>query len=504
MLIRFLANTYIRLSPYTIADKQLGYVKQGTVLEVEDEAIEGILHEGSNKWYKDASREWYYWGGEIEEISEGARVLILEDLVLLAEETIGPDDRDIEPESPERIPTKFDQQAELETAGAKDNIQSEPELLEAADEKLADHPKIPDYVLKENWADAEVDTGINEDNSIEQSEDNDTADAELNWSILQLRVNELFWDKEIKGKGIKVAILDTGIKVDHPLFSHLNLQELDGDGYFLKLRNFIRQPDTGETDDPSKIKEIYDIEDESGQGTCNAGIIAALGAENKERIGLAPEIELYIGKIKAANAGKISFDTLQRAVEWTMEVGINILFIGAAFKKSDFEKEVQEDLIDLGEEIQQNGTILIAPVGDTERTVPVGYYPAALPTALSVGAFDQDGKRYGKTAHSFSLDVLAPGVALRTTNLRDGIEEGYTGTTAAAAYTAGLMALLLGYLRENCIPCCNPEKMISLLKESAGIDGESCLKVRSHVNGFGNVDPAKFIEIGKEKTTACA
>ena len=99
------------------------------------------------------------------------------------------------------------------------------------------------------------------------------------------------------GKGVKVAVLDTGIDASHPAFT----------GVTITQRDF-----TGEGDG-----------DEHGHGTHCAGTIAGRDVDGF-RFGVAREVdELLIGKVLGANGG--SSDAVAQGMLWALESGANVI-----------------------------------------------------------------------------------------------------------------------------------------------------------------------------------
>ena len=73
------------------------------------------------------------------------------------------------------------------------------------------------------------------------------------------------------------------------------------------------------------------------------------------------------------------------------------------------------------------------------------FYPAGLDNVIAVGATDpQDNVAYFSQQNN-TISVVAPGVGIYTTDLGSGINNSFTGTSAAAPFVSGLASLLKGY-----------------------------------------------------------
>src|SRR5699024_350349 len=83
------------------------------------------------------------------------------------------------------------------------------------------------------------------------------------------------WKKGLKGKGITIAVLDTGIDISHPEYN----------GRIVGGANFTDEDDAN----------FSNFKDYNGHGTHVAGIISTNNL--KETTSVAPEANLFIGKI---------------------------------------------------------------------------------------------------------------------------------------------------------------------------------------------------------------
>ncbi len=118
------------------------------------------------------------------------------------------------------------------------------------------------------------------------------------------------------------------------------------------------------------------------------------------------------------------------------------------------------------------------------KTINIGY-PAAYGHLICVGSHDSHGKPSSYTSVGKELDLLAPGLIKI-----DGKED--EGTSYAAPYMAGLIALILQYLKRD----------IALSIEQLGcLHIKSILRVcctcrgdHSSERGFGAIDPKQFFE----------
>lgn len=163
------------------------------------------------------------------------------------------------------------------------------------------------------------------------------------------------------GKGVKVAVIDTGIDDGHPDLTEnvkggFDLVDLDGDP----------QETTEEEGEPTM------------HGTHVAGIIAADG----ELEGVAPDSDLYIYRALGPGGAGTSIQVIA-AMEEAVEEGVDVmnLSLGNTFNGPDYPTSKAVD-----EASKQGVAVVIANGNDGPDNWTVGA-PATAKTALSVGAY---------------------------------------------------------------------------------------------------------------------
>ncbi len=170
----------------------------------------------------------------------------------------------------------------------------------------------------------------------------DQIEAAMNTSLSFLGIKKL-WDEGYKGQGIKVAVIDTGIDMNHPEFQ----------GVYKGGKNFV--PHTGTTyarpradNDPSETSPLdrpagtpeFNTNGSSfytSHGTHVAGTIAAIGANEYGISGIAPKVELYAYRVlgaygSGATSGIIA--AIEHAVIQKMDV-INLSLGGGTNTETD-------------------------------------------------------------------------------------------------------------------------------------------------------------------------
>lgn len=231
-----------------------------------------------------------------------------------------------------------------------------------------------------------------------------------NWGIDVCLIKE-FW-KSSRGKGIKVAVLDTGIT------PHVDL-----DGQWTSAFNCSSDPD---------------FSDKSSHGSHCAGIIAAVD-NDQGVIGVAPECTLIPIKV-LNNDGSGSYQSICKGLRTAIDMGAHIISMSLG-SSSEPPADVHNLLI----EATQKGIIVIAAAGNDGGGVN---YPAKYNEVIAVGALDKNGNIAHFSSRGGELKSVAPGVDIFST-IPVNAYGLMSGTSQACPFVAGLCALLLSYSRNT-------------------------------------------------------
>lgn len=120
------------------------------------------------------------------------------------------------------------------------------------------------------------------------------------------------------GRGIKVAVLDTGIDLNHPDFRD---QELGSSG---RCKNFVVN---GE-----------DVQDGHGHGTHCAGVVVGPRESfGGQRYGVAPDAEILVGKV-LSNRGRGYDDQIIDGIQWAEKQGAKVISMSLSSPRRSGEK----------------------------------------------------------------------------------------------------------------------------------------------------------------------
>ncbi len=243
-------------------------------------------------------------------------------------------------------------------------------------------------------------TSVEEDSTVEIIADT------LPWGVD--RVDAEVVQGQNKGRGVKVAILDTGIDLDHP--------------------------DLRVAGDVTFVVGTTSGDDDHGHGTMVAGVVAALDNDIGV-VGVAPEAELYAVKVLDKYGVGYCSDILS-GIEWAtdhnMQV-VNMSFGGYLNLPSAIRTAL--------EEAYQAGIVLVAGAGNA-GDCDIIFSPARYQSVIAVGATDEHDARASFSCTGSTLGLMAPGVGILSTSCGGGYSSG-SGTSLATPHVSGVAALLM-------------------------------------------------------------
>ncbi|MBZ9751786.1 S8 family serine peptidase [Deinococcus sp. HMF7604] len=224
------------------------------------------------------------------------------------------------------------------------------------------------------------------------------------------------------GRGVKVAVLDTGVDLSHP-----DLTVLPGNAV-----SFVASEPTAD--------------DLHGHGTHCAGVVAGSATPaSGRRYGVAPDVTLLVAKVLDAS-GFGTDDQIIDAIDWAVDQGAEILSMSlGSVRGAGVPYNAPYELI--ARRLLDQGVLMVAATGnDSHRptwTAPV-QDPAACPSILGVAAVDHRDRvasfSCGNVDGIGAVDLAAPGVGILSAWPGGGVHR-ISGTSMATPHVAGVAAL---------------------------------------------------------------
>lgn len=226
------------------------------------------------------------------------------------------------------------------------------------------------------------------------------------------------------GRGIRIAILDTGIDLEHPDFA----------GRRIVAQSFVE----GET-----------VDDMQGHGTHCAGTAAGKPADPRvPRYGIAPDASLFIGKV-LNNRGFGTEGDIIRGIDWAISQGCEVISmsLGGSVRPGERSSVLYDRA---GRLALANGSLIVAAAGnDSNRGLgyiaPVGrpansasiFAVAAIDPLLDVAFFSNGGIN----PDGGEINIAAPGVGVFSSVPLPQTYKTLMGTSMACPHVAGVAAL---------------------------------------------------------------
>ncbi len=286
------------------------------------------------------------------------------------------------------------------------------------------------------------------------------------WNLKAIDVEQA-WQRT-KGKGITIAVIDTGVS---------RVEDL-------KNTNFVKGYDF--------VNDREDASDDNGHGTHVAGTIAQSTNNNFGVAGIAYEANIMPLKVLSASGGGTISD-IAEAIIFAADNGANVINMSLG---GGGESKLMQEAIDYA---YKKGVTIVAAAGNSNRNA--AFYPARYPKVIAVSATSATGEKAPYSNYGAGVDVAAPGGAIAKG--KDGDTSGgilqntidpatkqsvfraFQGTSMASPHVAGVVALI------EASGVKDPEKVLQVLKQSSRKVSDDTL----NYYGAGHLNAAEAVKV---------
>ncbi|MDF2628957.1 MAG: peptidase [Symbiobacteriaceae bacterium] len=248
------------------------------------------------------------------------------------------------------------------------------------------------------------------------------------------------WDITQGSSSVMIAVVDTGVDLDHPDLAAKVNTSLDYD--------FVNSDSTAQ--------------DDQGHGTHVAGIAAAATNNSTGIAGMCPNCTILPVKV-LNSAGSGSYSAIASGIRYAADKGAKVinLSLGGTAGNSTLSSAVTY--------ADGKGSLVIAAAGNNGNSTP--FYPAAYTAAVAVAATTSSDTRASFSNYGSYVDVAAPGQSIYATYFNNTYSS-LNGTSMAAPHVSGLAGLLFS-------------------------QGRTKADVRTRLTGTAYTDPAASSNIGR-------
>lgn len=226
------------------------------------------------------------------------------------------------------------------------------------------------------------------------------------------------WESCSQGQGITVAVIDTGVDLDH---SDLQANIVSGKSF---------------------VSGVSSPDDDYGHGTHVAGTVAAVN-NNGGVIGVAPKARIMPVKVLNSSGSGSTF-AVADGIEWAADNGAKVINLSLASTGNSSTLKAAVDYA------YNKGVLVVAAGGNcgdssyalngcTYQDQPV--YPGAYSNVIAVASTTSSDSQSSFSNQGSYVDIAAPGSSIYSTYKSGGYSFS-SGTSMAAPHVAGLAALI--------------------------------------------------------------
>jgi subtilisin family serine protease len=276
------------------------------------------------------------------------------------------------------------------------------------------------------------------------------------------------WNVQTNARRVIVAVVDTGVRYTHEdLAANMwrNPGEIPGNG--------VDDDNNGVVDDVfgyNAVANSGDPMDDVGHGTHCAGIIGAVSNNDAGISGVAWNVQIMACKFLGTNGGSTSNALM--CLDYAARMGAVIISNSWGSKG-----EPSEALKSTVQQLNDAGILFVVAAGNDGQDIDVHTYEPAgldLPNVVTVGSIDADGRPSNFSNYGIDkVHLFAPGgKILSTFNQDDASYTRLSGTSMAAPFVTGALALLKTRSPFQDRPAALVQRLMNSLRPLPSLDGK--------------------------------
>lgn len=287
------------------------------------------------------------------------------------------------------------------------------------------------------------------------------------WFLKDYGIDKMW--KASTGKGVKVAVIDSGVNADHE----------DLEGVVSGSKDFSGLDEDGRTPIGGKTTIHH--------GTAVAGVIAGQGT-GVGPTGVAPDAtilsgSMWLGPDRPKESGSTR-EQADKAIRWAVDSGAEVINMSLGWDDPAWP----ESWDDAFAYAYKKDVVIVACVGNASQGATQAWSPSTVPGVIGVGGLDKQGRVLeDSTAPGTAVDLMGPAEDIPIPYYSGGYAEGQ-GCSFASPVVSGVAALIRS---EN--PDLSADEVRAKLEDSAkpvsGHTGTSKKDKPDPIVGAGRLDP---------------
>lgn len=280
--------------------------------------------------------------------------------------------------------------------------------------------------------------------------------------------------KNLTGKGVRIAVLDSGITANQKDLDYTKIVE--GYDYVNDCKININ----------SSRENMIDV---NGHGTAVAGILAAITNNNIGIAGLLSDVELIPLRINSVNNPKKEEESIESSKTIAKAIKDAVDVYKADVITTSFDAKDIDELKEAVEYAESKNVIITGAAGNSSTADSTGnddyIYPAAYDSVISVGAVDNNNQVRTSSQKNDQVYVTAPGENIVLLDIR---KNGKCKISSGTSYASPVVAAMAAAAKQK-DKAITPAQFKELLRETSTDLGKEGYDTSY---GYGLVDMKRF------------